>query len=71
MSKIELKKKIQRSFASKKRLIIKANNLNAHHKLHQQLIKLQSLKNVQTIASFISIKTEISLSILNRFLERL
>ncbi len=69
MTTIELKKNIQRLSSSKKRLLIKKNNLKAHYELHKQILNFQNFKNSQIIASFISIKTEISMSILNRFLE--
>ena len=69
MTSIELKKNIQRSFSLKKREFLKKNNLNAQYKLSKQLSNIKSFNTAQIVASFISIKTEISLKILNRFLE--
>ena len=53
----------------KKRENLLKNNLNAQYKLPKQIFSIQSFKTARIIASFISIKTEIPLSILNRFLE--
>ena len=69
MTTIELKKKIQRFSSLKKRSFIKKNNLKAPYELHKQILNFQNFKNSQIVASFISFKTEISLNILNRFLE--
>ena len=69
MTSIELKKKIQRNSSLKKRENLLKNNLNAQYKLPKQIFSIQSFKTARIIASFISIKTEIPLSILNRFLE--
>ena len=69
MISIESKKKIQRLSSSKKREFLQKNNLNAQYKLPKQISNIKSFKTAQIVASFISIKTEISLNILNRFLE--
>ena len=68
MSSIKSKKKTQRLFSLKKRELLHNNNLNAQYKLPKQISKIKSFKTSQIVASFISIKTEISLNILNRFL---
>ena len=69
MISIESKKKIQRLSSSKKREFIKKNNLNAQYKLPKQISNINIFNTAKIVASFISIKTEISLNILNRFLE--
>ena len=69
MISIESKKKNLRLSCSKKREFLKKNNLDAQYKLPKQLSNIKSFKKAQIVASFISIKTEISLNILNRFLE--
>ena len=53
----------------KKRELLHNNNLNAQYKLPKQISNIKSFKTSQIVASFISIKTEISLKILNNFLE--
>ena len=69
MISIESKKKIQRLSSSKKREFIKKNNLNAQYKLPKQISNIKIFNTAKIVASFISIKTEIPLNILNRFLE--
>ena len=69
MISIESKKKTQRLFSLKKRELLHNNNLNAQYKLPKQISNIKSFKTSQIVASFISIKTEISLKILNNFLE--
>ena len=69
MISIESKKKIQRLSSLKKREFLQKNNLNAQYKLPKQISNIKSFKTAQIVASFISIKTEIPLNILNRFLE--
>ena len=69
MTSIESKKKIQRLSSSKKREFIKKNNLNAQYKLPKQISDIKIFNTAKIVASFISIKTEIPLNILNRFLE--
>ena len=68
MISIESKKKIQRFSSLKKREFLQKNNLNAQYKLPKQISNIKSFKTAQIVASFISIRTEISLNILNRFL---
>ena len=69
MTSIESKKKIQRLSSSKKREFIKKNNLNAQYKLPKQISDIKIFNTAKIVASFISIKTEVPLNILNRFLE--
>ena len=69
MISIESKKKIQRLSSLKKREFLQKNNSNAQYKLSKQISNIKSFKTSKIIASFISIKTEISLNTLNRFLE--
>ena len=69
MISIESKKKIQRLSSSKKREFLQKNNPNAQYKLPKQISNIKSFKTAKIVASFISIKTEIPLNILNRFLE--
>ena len=69
MISIESKKKTQRLFSLKKRELLHNNNLNAQYKLPKQISNIKRFKTSQIVASFISIKTEISLKILNNFLE--
>ena len=69
MISIESKKKTQRLFSLKKRELLHNNNLNAQYKLPKQISNIKSFKTSQIVASFISIKTEISLKILNNCLE--
>ena len=69
MTSIESKKKIQRLSSSKKREFIKKNNLNAQYKLPKQISDIKIFNTAKIVASFISIKIEIPLNILNRFLE--
>ena len=68
MISVKSKKKIQRISSLKKRKYLKKNNLNAQYKLPRQISNIKTFKTAQIVASFISIKTEISLNILNRFL---
>ena len=69
MISTESKKKIQRLSSLKKREFLQKNNLNAQYKLPKQMSNIESFKTARIVASFISIRTEIPLNILNRFLE--
>ena len=69
MTSIELKKKNQRNSSLKQREYSLKKNLNAQYKLSKQISNIQSFKTAQIIASFISIKTEIPLNVLNHFLQ--
>ena len=69
MISIKSKKNNQRLSSLKKREFLQKNNLNAQYKLPKQISNIKSFKTAKIVASFISIKTEISLKILNQFLE--
>ena len=63
-----LKKKNQRLTLSIKRKYLKIKNNTAHKKLTTQLLKISKFKKAKIVASFISIKTEISMDDLNQYL---
>ena len=69
MISIESKKKIQRLSSLKKREFLQKNNLNAQYKLPKQISNIKCFNAAKIVATFISINTEISLNILNHFLE--
>ena len=61
-------KNIQRGEQEEKRNILKENNLYASKNLYKNLVKLKNFENYDIIASFISIKSEISTKYLNKFI---
>ena len=65
---INTQKKKLRILSSKKRDIIKKNDKNSSYKLTKIITKIEELKKINNIASFISIKTEISTTLLNNYL---
>ena len=65
---IEKQKKNLRTLCSKKRGILKRNDNNSSSKLTKRILEIEELKKVKIIASFISIKTEISTEPLNDYL---
>lgn len=64
---INNQKKKLRLFCSKKRKLLKRNDKNSSFKLVKNILKIEELKKVKIIASFISIKTEISTEPLNDY----
>jgi len=68
MMMIEKQKKNLRTLCSKKRDILKRNDKNSSSKLTKRILEIEELKKVKIIASFISIKTEISTEPLNDYL---
>ena len=65
---INQQKKNLRILCSEKRNLLKKNDKNSSFKLKKEIIKIEELKKVKVIASFIAIKTEISLRPLNDYL---
>ena len=65
---INTRKKQLRILSSKKREIIKKDDKNSSYKLTKIITKIEELKKINNIASFISIKTEISTTLLNNYL---
>ena len=65
---INTRKKQLRILSSKKREVIKKNDKNSSYKLTKIITKIKELKKINSIASFISIKTEISTTLLNNYL---
>ena len=65
---IDQQKKNLRILCSKKRHILKKNDINSSYKLINKIIEIEKLKQVKFIASFISIKTEICTEPLNDYL---
>jgi len=65
---IKDKKNIQRKISKSNRHLISKNNLNASKTIIENLKKFNLFNNYQIIASFISIKTEISTKNLNNFI---
>ena len=65
---INTRKKQLRILSSKKREVIKKNDKNSSYKLTKIITKIKELKKINYIASFISIKTEISTTLLNNYL---
>ena len=65
---INTRKKQLRILSSKKREVIKKNDKNSSYKLTKIITKIKELKKINYIASFISIKTEISTALLNNYL---
>ena len=68
MTEINTSKEYQRKISIKKRATLKNKNSNAFKTLPDQLKDLINFKNYKIIASFISIKSEISTQFLNKFL---
>ena len=65
---IDEQKKNLRILCSKKRDLLKRRDRNLSHKLTNKIVEIEELKKVKIIASFISIKTEISTKLLNYYL---
>ena len=68
MTEINANKEHQRKISIKKRATLKNKNNNAFKTLPDHLKDLINFKNYKIIASFISIKSEISTQFLNEFL---
>ena len=68
MIEINANKEHQRKISIKKRATLKNKNNNAFKTLPEHLKDLINFKNYKIIASFISIKSEISTQFLNEFL---
>ena len=68
MTEINTSKEYQRKISIKKRATLKNKNNNAYKTLPDHLKNLKNFKNYKIIASFISIKSEISTQFLNEFL---
>ena len=68
MTEINTNKEHQRKISIKKRATLKNKNNNAFKTLPDHLKDLINFKNYKIIASFISIKSEISTQFLNEFL---
>ena len=68
MIEINVNKEHQRKISIKKRATLKNKNNNAFKTLPDHLKDLINFKNYKIIASFISIKSEISTQFLNEFL---
>jgi len=68
MTEINVNKEYQRKISIKKRATLKNKNSNAFKTLPDHLKDLINFKNYKIIASFISIKSEISTQFLNEFL---
>ena len=68
MTEINTSKEYQRKISIKKRATLKNKNSNAFKTLPDNLKDLINFKNYKIIASFISIKSEISTQFLNKFL---
>ena len=66
--KINDQKKILRKSCSQKRAELKQNDKKASLMLQKNFLKFENLDKIKTIASFISINTEISTELLNSFL---
>lgn len=66
--KIDQKKKKLRILSSKKRAILYRDNQYSSSKLVKKILEIENLDKIKIIASFISIKTEISTKPLNDFL---
>ena len=66
--KIHNQKKKLRILCSKKREVLKKNDKNLSLKLTKTILKFEELIKFKIIASFISIKTEISTTLLNNYL---
>ena len=65
---IDQQKKSLRIICSKKRYILKKNDNNLSSKLKKRILDIEELNKVKIVASFISIKTEISVKSLNDYL---
>ena len=65
---IDIEKKKLRALYSKRRSTLKRNEKNSSLKLKKNILEIEELKKVKIIASFISIKTEISTEPLNNYL---
>ena len=68
MTEINVNKEYQRKISIKNRATLKDKNSYAFKTLQDHLIGLKNFKNYKIIASFISIKSEISTQFLNEFL---
>ena len=68
MMTIDVEKKKQRILSAKKRDIQKLNNVKAPFQLIKQILKIKEFSKANIVASFISIKSEISMNLLNNFL---
>ena len=68
MMTIDVEKKKQRILSAKKRDIQKLNNVKAPFQLVKQILKIKEFSKANIVASFISIKSEISMNLLNNFL---
>ena len=62
------KKKKLRIVCSKKRYVLKKNDKKLSFELEKRISEIEELKKVKVVASFISIKTEISSKSLNNYL---
>ena len=67
---IDLKKKNQRSLQSKKRLILKKTIDTENFFFYKELNKCKWFVESKIVASFISIKSEISTDSINKFLQK-
>ena len=70
MKKNKSKKDVQRIFLTKKRNLLKKNNKDAHLKISKQILKIEEFNKARIVASFISIKSEISMNSINDFIIR-
>ena len=68
MTEVNTNKEYQRKISIKKRAFLKYKNINAFKNLPDHLKNLINFKNYKIIASFISIRSEISTQFLNQFL---
>ena len=69
MKIIDFKKKNQRLLSIKKRQSFRINK-KAEYLLQNKIIKIDDYKKAKTVATFISIKTEIPMNELNKYLEQ-
>ena len=70
MTKVDIEKKKQRILSIKKREIQNIRNKKAPTELIKQILKIENFNHAKIVASFISIKSEISMDPLNKFLFR-
>ena len=68
MNEVNTNKEYQRKISIKKRAFLKYKNINAFKNLQDHLRNLINFKNYKIIASFISIKSEISTKFINEFI---
>jgi len=67
----DIQKKNLRNLCAKKRDELKKNDINSSYHLKKNILKIKEFNNAKVVASFISIKTEISTKFLNNFIHSL